>query len=315
MTIHRLAVSTRSALRLAAVMFLVVTSAAEEVSPDEQVARRFAPENVLKEIATSDSTLAELSIAVERVDLDRCGSADYLVAAYAGVEEGALRVLRLSPVPSVVADAPQPLGGASVELKLIDVDGDGTPEIAVYFSQLGPSEAWSAMQLYRWADRRLQWLSEKPLKDPVFEDLNGDGVAEIIESIFRNAEPIQRVYTLSNRRYVPSGGLLSFERVFGSRSPQRGDFEIEGTNPTGILKVRNGTHEGARRARAAEVLLNGVVVLNAGDLVSNRFAEVEITLQEKNTLEVRIFEPSDSEMLVWIPAPATIHARVPVEED
>jgi hypothetical protein len=175
-----------------------------------------------------------------RADLDRTGNGDYIVAVYCGSPNGIIRVLRPSGNDAaVVAETGYPaMGGHFPRLRLVDLDGDGSPEIVASFATMGGLEqTW----IFRWSGAALALFGPTTtsgrrsvvhslISSVDFLDVDGDGIPEIIE-VDHNRSRILR------RR--PDGGYAPDDNtvVYFNR------YERHETDPelyTGIFRAKRG---------------------------------------------------------------------------
>jgi len=213
---------------------------------------------------TLDSGGGEKAYAFARADLNRTGNGDFVVAVYGG-DHGIVRVLRPSATGTVgAAEADYPaMGGTFPRLRLVDLNGDGSPEIvASYATAAGSEETW----ILRWATNQLslagpatvagrQAVVHSGLAMVDFFELDGDGIPEIVE-FDRNGDQIlkrqadgtytrtgeQVVYVNRYERHTTepelftgvfqalAGQTLKVKMVFapGSPAPPQGDLYING---------------------------------------------------------------------------------------
>jgi hypothetical protein len=282
---------------------------AGQAQPDEDLALQYTPAVVAAEVAASDIDDARVRVSVARADLDGTGTADYLVAAYSGEESGALRILKLTPSVSVVAESTQALGGRGVSLELPDVDADGIPEIAVAFSQFqGPEVIW----IYRWAAGALHPMTAaQGILGCALVDVDGDGNLEAVGAGVAGAPAVDTdpstsvmripVYKVDAGSFVWTDDLFYFAFAIAQISPVEREFVVPDPARSYVLRVTNGDQAGAHRVVSGEVRLNGTVVVNGGDFAgTNRAIAIVATLQETNTISIDVDGPSGGRMIVSV---------------
>jgi hypothetical protein len=274
---------------------------------DEEIALQHIPAVVANDLATTDLDDAEVHVSVVRADFDHTGNDDYLVAAYAGVESGALRVFKTTPSLAIVADAPQTMGGEEVALTLRDVEGDGTPEMAVVFREIG---GHSVTWVFKWAAGQLSAMTGTGIRECTLLDVDGDGVLEAVgggiqgalededeaPSVARYAvyEPVDGVFTRGE-------DLFSFTLATSRRSPIELRFTVPDPSASYVLRVANGDQAGAHRVTSGEISLNGTIVVNTGDLAgTGRVTTVNPQLLKTNELAIHVDGPADGLMFVTV---------------
>ncbi|MBI2840605.1 MAG: VCBS repeat-containing protein [Acidobacteria bacterium] len=157
-------------------------------------------------------------------DLEASGKSDLIVAAYTNGFSAAILVLRKRDGDVVIADEPRLrlLFGVFPSLQLLDLDADKRPEVIISFtSARGPAAAW----VFKWNGNDLDLIGPAEvdeagdpstvLRDPDFEDLDGDGILEIINppemgSVRKRGVGIigsAEVFKLEGKHYVRSGTL------------------------------------------------------------------------------------------------------------
>jgi len=134
----------------------------------------------------SENPFAE-SPGIARADLDGTGTANYIVA----VSDDRVRVLKTGGgTATVVAEsAPDTMIGSNPRLRLVDLDGDGRPEIVASYPTPRASEStW----IFHWTGRGLTNIGPTVTVGPrhithsilglvEFFDIDGDGVPELVE--------------------------------------------------------------------------------------------------------------------------------------
>lgn len=229
-----------------------------------------------------------------RADLDHTGSGDYIVAVYCGSPGGIIRVLRPSGSGAVTAAevAYSAMGGHVPRLRLVDLDGDGTPEIVASFATIGGSEqTW----IFRWTGDALalfgptmtsgrQSVVHSALSMVDFFDLDGDGIPEIIELDRGGNKPLKRQtngsYTRNNttvlyynrfERHATDPEL--YTSVFAAKRGQT--LEVKMLFPPGQISPTQG-----------DLYLNGQLVFDSATFNAHgQVLTANVTAEDINELE------------------------------
>jgi len=192
-------------------------------------------------------TPVPIDVKFVRADLSGSGQFNYIVAFFftaQGGQHGYLRVFQENNGVLTVAgeqeDRGFPIGGAQAGIELVDVNGDGIPEVKV--EGIGFSGAHTGFSLFLWTGSSLHLLTPNSVdaEDASLVDIDGDGQLEIVRGPYvdfndpdsRAAAPLGPwdIYKLSGDKYVlsttsgadPRGlrdtnGALSLVRVFSKR--------------------------------------------------------------------------------------------------
>jgi|GEM_PF-2806846 len=137
----------------------------------------------------------------ERADLDGTGKADTIVAAYSNGIRGTVRLIRAG---AVIAETKYPLMfGISPSVRLVDLDGDGKPEIIAAFATMGGgSLTWPL----KWKDGALTMVGPSTALpdgniytnlgtvEPL--DLDGDGRVELLTRTHEKSGVAMHVYKI-----------------------------------------------------------------------------------------------------------------------
>ncbi len=190
-----------------------------------------------------------LSIDVKfvRADLSGTGQFNYIVAFFfpaRGGQDGYLRVFQENSGVLTIAgeqeDPGLPIGGAQADIELVDVNGDGIPEVKV--EGIGFSGAHTGFSLFSWTGSSLHLLTPNSVdtEDASLVDVDGDGQLAIVRGPyvdFNDPDSIAAgplgpwdIYKLSGDKYVlsttsgtdPRGlrgtnGAINLVRVFLKR--------------------------------------------------------------------------------------------------
>jgi len=197
---------------------------------DAEIVQQFFPQTLVTEWNSDFKPSADppaqasdfdhLTVFV-RADLDGTGTADYLVAAYSN---GVAAVVRVIKEGAVVAEPSLPsMSGAFLGITLIDLDGDGRPEVVVAAGS-GTGSAWSSNWIFKWDGRNLNFIGPSEidsqgnvstvLGNADFVDLVGDGRLDLVNP----PEPDD-----------PSGSYTVFAMVGGIYKPTNLTFDFYDT--------------------------------------------------------------------------------------
>jgi hypothetical protein len=228
----------------------------------------------------------------------------YLVAAYSDGQIGALVLLKQAAdgayaVLHTIVD--QHLEGASPEVRAIDLDGDGVPEIVVAFTLPRGGET----SIFRISNHHLELISPTDeggapeLGYPAILNFGSDGVKDLVEvSTFRNSgdeEPTVEYhhYVLQHGKYVITTPLDYYHVFYRDRHPRNTETEEFSIPKEAIgrafhLTIINGGESTEEfRVPRAVVTLNGVKVSSGGDFSKDRSSwTIPVTLQEVNSIRV-----------------------------
>jgi hypothetical protein len=140
--------------------------------------------DLAKRVSPRDHNVS-IDVKFVHADLDGSGQFQYIVAFFFTAEtsqDGFLRVFRQTATGLQVVgdeDGANASGGNSATLELIDVNGDGIPEVKV--SGSGLSGAHSSFDLFFWTGSSLHCMTNSADTDDAYlADVDGDGQLEII---------------------------------------------------------------------------------------------------------------------------------------
>lgn len=298
----------KHAARLLLLSLLVCgTARAQSVPSDEDIVRRAYPDALLADFYedADPADHAPLIYAFQRADLDGTGKADYLVAAYSNGGHGTVRVLRVvSGAPVVAAESTlRDLGGTSCFVELRRLDTSATPEIVVSYERMRGKAVW----IYQWANGGLRLFGpmrtdsfgqqHTVLADPVFVDVDGDGIEEIIVPAERNTSSLtSKTYQLRDGTFTPVESTLFFatyRRTEGD--PDEFEDNIACTPGKYVVNIVNGDRTGAQKVTSATVQVNGASVFTAADFKKQaRTLSAPVTLTDHAIVTVSVAGAPDS---------------------
>jgi hypothetical protein len=250
--------------------------------------------------------------AFEVADLDGTGTANYIVAAYTNGFRAAIRVLKLQDGTAIlVAETNlRLLGGIFPAVKLVDIENDGRPEVAIYLSE---ARASTFDWVFKWTGAELRLIGPASvdengdvftdLGDSGFFDVDGDGTLEIVQGPLNATE----VYRFDGQKFSLSKTLSLFDTFYrreGIPILQRSEFEV--ANPVGgfVLTIVNGDRNGDNRVSSGTVRLNGVQVLSPNNLNQKvRKVVRQVTVLANNVLEVELQSKPSGQILVTVEPP------------
>ena len=293
------------------IVFCLWPMIAAAQATDEAIVDSFYPPALIADFAdfaTPDMTLTR-SASFAAADLDGTGRQEYLVAAYTNSRRGAVLVLKKSGSSATVVDAPDlaAMGGHSMRVELIDIDGDGRPEIVVAGHGMHDETDW----IFKWSAGHLVLFGPTEETHGVvapsiinadFADLDGDGVLEIIggsmlgaarpDGTYEPSEPFT-VYSLKDGGFVKSSSPVAWYAEFlrdkGTPNTFSQTVMVKQPSASWQLRVANGGDKGKNAVTAGTVTLNGQVVVAPDDLKwkSQKFT-IPVTLKAENTIEVEL---------------------------
>jgi hypothetical protein len=298
--------------------------AAYQRAQDEAVVRRFFPKHMLdddaKDIASRGGP-SLLESAFLRADLEKTGRLDYLVTVYAGPASASIRVLKGKGETSALVNEPAlcPFAGRSPELSLIDLDHSGVPQIlATVTTNRGEERSmtlkWSGRELVPFgAYKQDRGCQHSLALNAEYVDLDGDGILEIVSRPKPSTPDIEslapdrdEVFKLVDGRYSPVGSFEYFSSFFPAApiSADRNDaFGAGDPAAAHILVVANGNGRDEEPVSAAEITLNGELILPLGRINTGvRSLAIPIKVQAKNTIEVKVQGSKKATLFVGVSA-------------
>jgi hypothetical protein len=293
-----------------AASLIVACGANGQSTADEDLVKQFFPERLTTQSASIEARGGPKPVqhwTYRLADLDGSGKTDFLAAAYTNGFSGAVRIIRKTASGgTLVADPQLDIHGVQPDLELEDLDGDLRPEIIASFSS---PNGGTAKWVFKWTGATLTFLGpsivvrgkeQTALGNAAFEDLDGDGISEILdppatgemsEDGSKTAPDTATVYSLRNGKYVKTADLnffATFVRAAGKPALQHDEFSISQTNRTYELHIDNGSKRAKAAVDSAIVKLNGVVIADERQFSENTTEIVvrPLSLQSTNTLDV-----------------------------
>jgi len=297
-------------LSFAALLFVAVAATADQV---DDLAAAHYPDwlDADYEVMTADGTAPVRRWMAMAADLDGTGTTDYVVAVYCNSVSGNVRVLRAGV--GVIAQTNYPaMGGMYPKLRLVDLTGDGRPEIVASFTAMHGDETW----ILNWQQRSLVSIAPtKTLDNGVvnsvlgtsdFFDVDGDGLPEIL--VMTDGDPGDPpkdvVYKLGSGRFAPTGTSLLYANRFvrGKGEPEIFTAVIRAVTGQKVqIKVVNGDGAGDNVATSGELWFNGKQLLGPNDFKKkSRLFTLQATAAELNEIEVDLEGKPGSEVTVSV---------------
>ena len=267
-------------------------------------------------------------------DLEGTGTDEFIVAAYTNGASVVVRVLRLGESGATLAaetDDSLLIGGTSVTVTLMDLDGDGRPEIIERGRSFrGLTADWA----FKWTGAGLELFSpslvgddgyvDTVLTEALFKDLDGDGKLEIVNTGYPVAAPpgvqpdTTDIYRLVDGRYERSERLSYFGNFYLRSDPPVVDYDqfpaLEGMPH--LMKIRNGDLAGENRITDAEVSLNDTVVVAAERFTGAPREIVQaVSVLRTNNLRTELRAPMDGQILIRVYAICDIDEDQDVDRD
>lgn len=251
----------------------------------------------------------------ERTDLEGSGTKNYIVAVYGNGIQGTVRVLRDNgDAMEVVDETHFPfMRGFMPTLRLVDIDGDGIPEIIAAFNAGGGEGTWP----FRWNRGRLALIcpAGKPSATQLapfghleFQDVDGDGHLEIVHTP-PGTDPRPEVLKLSEDGVsTTAAGRIVASRRFAKETGDAESYYMTFSAASGtrlIVTVVNGDTHDQRRAVRGDLLLNGTPLLLRGEIsAGTKTFRVPIVAGnvERNVLELQVEGASEAEVTLSVAA-------------
>ncbi len=143
-----------------------------------------------------------VTVKYTRADLDGSGAFQYLIAYYSMQNDAHgvyFRVFKDQPNGPILLGEQEDKrlhGGFGLSIQLVDINGDGIPELEVE-SRLSAGDT-IFREYFAWTGRSLHSVVG-PLSDPELEDLDGDGVMELVS---RNNDGTFNIYKYNGADFV-----------------------------------------------------------------------------------------------------------------
>ncbi len=196
------------------------------------------------------------------------------------------------------------------ELQLVDVNGDGVPDVKISFVD---NDGNAADWLFTWNGTVLTSIgptvtvgidTTSAAINSLLVDVQHDGTLQLLVPGDRTGESPHPdvLYHLVNGSYVPSPILIAFYTAIGSTLPQPISIDLPIVLPTSmhgpyVLTIANGNTQGSNR-------LQGTVTINNGSAVSvdtsTSIASSSITLEETNTIQISTNGAAGSQAVILI---------------
>lgn len=266
--------------------------AAPTTPTDEQIAASFYPDGLQNDPGLRGAAPDTKTYQFTRADLDGTGSPDYLVVAYYNGLHDTVRIIKTAGVASVVGESNlNYIGGSAGQVSVVDLDGDGKPEIDLVL----PTSKHSAHWLFKWSNGALRLFGPSEtdlfgrqhtvLADLRVVDIDGDGIPELLVPA-ENDE--YRTYRLVNGVYAAGPPVaFTYHLLRDKGDPDAIDVPVPAAPGDYILTIVNGDSRGKNRTTAAYAEVNGTVVFpeNAFKKADHVLSAV-VTLSGSNELYV-----------------------------
>lgn len=277
----------------------------------DAIVRQFYPQSLVQEVDRQD--LLRL-YTFQPADLDGTGHADYLVCVYFNGFNDVLRVLRVKDgVGSVVTDAtvlPR-IGGHLGSVTLVDLDGDGKPEILLNIPGPRSSENW----ILKWSNGQLSLIPGTTKADSrgrprtlltsvELLDIDGDGLPEILSNTAGEArKPVTDVYKYVNGICVRLPEFVfrwRVARTTGEQDEYDTTFLVAAPGDY-VLRVVNGDSRGSNQVTSGEIDLNDDTVVAKSELKKqNRLITVPVKLDAENEIYIALRGTPGGEITVSV---------------
>lgn len=253
-----------------------------------------------------------------RADLDGSG-ANYIVAAYSNGYCGAVRAIKVAGgVVTGVVDAPPALllQGGWTTITARDLDGDGRAEIIATFNERKGADYW----ILKWRNGVLEpfqptWKDRHGnistiLREPIIDDIDGDGIAEIAV-LTPSAQYPFTVYYLRDGSWTkgtPAVFSAHCTRTTGDPDDMVFQFGADRLDDAYDLVISNGRANGDGAVTSAVVTLNGVVLFRQDDFThAARVLTKPIHLKSENLLLVSLDGKPGTELTVTVRPSGPVH--------
>jgi len=293
-------------------VLLHLWAAGAAAQTDSQVVEAFFPQRLLEESRRDyqqGGPLPFRTSAFVVTDFDNTGS--FIIAAYSNGFSGVIRVLKRVHGTASLVDEPDlaALGGVFPKVQLLDFDGDGRFEVVVsYTSARGPTADWvlrwdgTKLRLFGPAGRDALGVTDTPLSNADFLDIDGDGILEILNPAGADSGArAWQVYRLADRTYVASASLYYVGYFYPPPAVATDSFAVASPGPGFLLTVINGDRDGGNRVRAGTIRLNGRAVVTPEDLDQRvRTVLRRVSASGVNQIAVTLAGDAGSHVLVTV---------------
>jgi hypothetical protein len=305
---------------------LTVVTASAQLSDQQIVDNAYPPELII-----SDAHAPSRFSTFEAADLNRNGER-LLVALYTNRSQAGISVIDRSGRVLSHPDL-RSLKGSTGELELIDLDGDGVPEIIAHLYSghgLPVPDSW----VFAWRNHQLSLISPTahvghlditPLSQIVALDLEGNGKLSLVAfpgvkrdnngNVVSDGEG--RIYKLVDGRYAETSQRFvyadSFFRHGGEpKEVVRHFAAAAGKSTLRIERMGNAQDD----ENSLHILLNGAALPHPSDSDhANRMTTVPVDLKADNTLSVTMAGEKGTGVWIIVDSPASlpvVQAVVPV---
>jgi len=164
-----------------------------------------------------------------------------------------------------------------------------------------------AVWIYQWANGALRLFGpmrtdsfgqqHTVLNEPVFVDVDGDGIDEIIVPAERNTDAVtSKTYQLRAGAFTPVDPTLFFA-TYRRTAGDPDEFEDNVVSAPGkyVVNIVNGDRTGAKKVTSANVAVNGATVFTAADFKKQiRTMSAPVTLTDHAVITVSVAGAPDS---------------------
>lgn len=276
---------------------------------DDSIVARFFP-SVIDDLSRrlgEDPATARTCHFV-RADLDGSGNAQYIVAAYGNHAKNVVRVIATVDTPRAVSDTANfaQIDGSECRPSVVDLDGDGRPEVRVDCSLARGDVTW----LFKWDSGVLRNIGpvstvdgfmQSHLFEPELLDIDGDGKVEIIPTGTTTTGDEIPIFGFRNGKYDVIGSsafVCEYTRKKGAPFTVRARFQADAG--VHVLRVINGPG-GAPKVSSAVIVLNGERVVTPDDFSKvTALISKTVTPSQQNTLSVQLDGEPGSTIALFI---------------
>lgn len=310
----------RGYITVCAILLSVLTASGQKVEGGPtQIVDHFYPQKMLDlKSAQNVGSRRECFAVYDRLT---DGTPKTIMAGYGSGFDGAIAVIQLQPSGNyqvVYEPSGLAMDGASCSVKVVDVTGDGVPEVWYRFGGQRGDGNW----VFKWDGTQLTNIGPTAENSRVgtwsnisngsLVDLYHDGTLQIYSSEWQwSANDLiggpDYLYRYSNGSFHPDMAALMHSVFYGSQGKTEQETEdFEPTNrSTGpyLLKITNGDLGGANRVSRAHILVNGKEIFGPNDFNSQiEFLTATLTNVQRgdNTLSVELDSDPGSHLTVIV---------------